>query len=561
MTSSKRRPTIKLRPLAACLAMAFATGDVAASEPWLPVQIRPGHTVESDLWRLAGMPYLQPMSTPLETYRALTARSRSRPSDTGRPKRDATPPTVGAQARPQGSLQVTSCADDGSSGTLRDVVAQAVSGDTVDLTALTCSVITLESGVISTAVDDLTIQGPGAAALTIDGGNQSLVLKHTGAGALTVQGITVIDGNNTKDTGYTAPWVCDYCSYIAAGCVYSSNDLVVKDAVISGCTVEATGSITARGGALYARNHLTVENSTISGNTAVAEWVSMGGGVHGGREVTLTSSKVTGNVLLGPDTISYGAGVAVSCWYLDAHIDIVDSEISGNTATAFSTGGGVFVCGSANISHSTISENLGGLGGGIGQNASEGSLIFVNSTITGNRALDTGGGVASYGFKPHTVSLSNSTVAFNLAGSYLGGGGIQVVPPIDAVINLDSTIVANNGPNGYFAGDIGFYPDLSLVIAGSNNLIGEVSASVQLPVDTLRDDPQLLPLAGNGGLSRTHDLAATSPAIDTGNNLAGLEFDQRGENYLRVSGLAADIGAFEVQQPTDIIFRHGFEDD
>lgn len=568
MTSNRRRSTVRLTPLAACLAMTLGVGHAGASDHWPPVRIRPGHTSQADLWRLAGMPYLASAARskpylPLGAAPGPSPRARRAglPDERSQVRRPS-PASAFQPARPAGTtLPVTSCEDDGSAGTLRDVVAQAVSGDTVDLTALTCSVITLDAGVISTDADDLAIEGPGASALTIDGNKASLILKHTGAGALTVRGLTLANGHNTKDTGYTAPWVCDYCTYIGAGCAYSSNDLVVKDAVVTGCTVAATGDVTARGGALYARNHLTVENSTISGNTVTAEWVSMGGGIHGGREVTLTSSRVTGNALEGAEMVaSYGGGVAVSCWYIDAHIEVAGSEISGNT-TVEGIGGGVFVCGSANFTDTAINENFAGTGGGVGHNASDGSMRFVNSTISGNRALHLGGGVLFQGLYEHTISLANSTVTFNLSGAYLGGGGVHVLPPTDAVVSIESSIVANNGPNGYFAGDIGFYPDLSLVITGSNNLIGEVSNSVQLPADTIRDDPQLLPLADNGGFTQTHAPAPTSPAIDTGNNLAALAFDQRGDGFARVSGTAADIGAFEMQQPSDVIFRHGFEDD
>src|SRR5689334_11115724 len=45
-------------------------------------------------------------------------------------------------------LPVTSCADDGSPGTLRSVAANATLNATIDLTALTCSAITLVNGAI-----------------------------------------------------------------------------------------------------------------------------------------------------------------------------------------------------------------------------------------------------------------------------------------------------------------------------------------------------------------------------------------------------------------------------
>ena len=72
--------------------------------------------------------------------------------------------------------------------------------------------------------------------------------------------------------------------------------------------------------------------------------------------------------------------------------------------------------------------------------------------------------------------------------------------------------------------------------------------------------PQLGPLLDNGGPTRTHALMGTSPAIDAGNTFgAGLSvFDQRGSPFARVSGAAADIGAYEVQQG-DIVFVNGFD--
>jgi hypothetical protein len=75
-----------------------------------------------------------------------------------------------------------------------------------------------------------------------------------------------------------------------------------------------------------------------------------------------------------------------------------------------------------------------------------------------------------------------------------------------------------------------------------------VSSDLATPGDTLTDDPQLQPLAANGGPTLTHALVEGSPALDVGNNTASLSFDQRGDGYARVSGLGTDIGAFEYQR-------------
>ena len=84
-------------------------------------------------------------------------------------------------------------------------------------------------------------------------------------------------------------------------------------------------------------------------------------------------------------------------------------------------------------------------------------------------------------------------------------------------------------------------------------------AAITLPAGTLHSDPMLASfLENNGGPTMTLALNANSPAIDTGNNIAGLVADQRG--YARVSGANADIGAYELQSGGgDEIFGNGFE--
>ena len=88
-----------------------------------------------------------------------------------------------------------------------------------------------------------------------------------------------------------------------------------------------------------------------------------------------------------------------------------------------------------------------------------------------------------------------------------------------------------------------------------------------LPSDTIFSScPQLGQLRDNGGLTQTHALLSRSPAIDTGNNTADLNEDQRGVladpgppyPYPRVLGSHADIGAYEVNQD-DIVFNNDFE--
>jgi hypothetical protein len=66
------------------------------------------------------------------------------------------------------TLHVTNCNDAGS-GSLRAALGQARSGDSVDLTALSCGTISLAIGEPQVPVDDLTLHSLDASALTIAG--------------------------------------------------------------------------------------------------------------------------------------------------------------------------------------------------------------------------------------------------------------------------------------------------------------------------------------------------------------------------------------------------------
>src|SRR5512144_1987242 len=100
-------------------------------------------------------------------------------------------PLLGLVGSACASPLVTSCGDDPADfTTLRHAVLTANPGDTVELSGLQCSKITLTNGAIAVTVDDLKIHGPGAAALAIDGNGAARVFKHTGIGTLILSDLT-----------------------------------------------------------------------------------------------------------------------------------------------------------------------------------------------------------------------------------------------------------------------------------------------------------------------------------------------------------------------------------
>ena len=479
--------------------------------------------------------------------------------------------TFGAGPAVAAVLPVTSCVDDGRAGTLRAAALLAHDGDTIDLTQLTCSTITLENGPIDSSLfgpnplNYLTIVGPGQEALTISGGGASAVFlaggQHFGSGIFTLENLTVAHG----------------AKYDAAACVFAATGgVILNDVTVSDC--HATQSNHVRGGGAVSAYHLYLTDSTISDSsvTAVGQGIATGGGAWA-YTATVVRSTISGNTVSAQGAYAYlryqtsGGGL-----YTRGPLTLIASTISGNAVEATAAGqdangGGIGTRGRLTISGSTFAGNTAdGAGGGLFVGFARYPMHFEaptavliaqsisNSTFTGNSAR-VGGGIATESID---TTLTNSTLAFNDTAV---GGALMIVHGGTAnyaySLDLESTIIAGNatGATPSHAADLATDPRITLTVVGANNLIGAADAAIVLPPDTLHDDPLLLPLADNGGPTWTMALEPASPAIDTGNDVANLATDQRGGGYMRVYGAASDIGAYELQPKPDVIFGNGFD--
>jgi hypothetical protein len=511
--------SLRLKPLAACLAAALAIvpGGALLADPAHPAA-RPQPS--------ANAPKGAQIARWLASSSGLTRKGLSLQQvmdEAVARARAANPPPPD---RPPGITAVTSC-DDSGVGTLRGAVTTAVSGDVIDLTGLSCSTITLASGAINATVDDLTINGPGESALTIDAHTASGVFNHYGAGTIAINGLTITSG---RIAGY---------DYHGGACVLSAGNIAISDSTISNCY---SYTAHAYGGALCAVGTVTLNQSTLSGNTSKGHsyyyyYVGYGWYIIGGA--------------------SRGGGA-----YAGGAFTITNSSISHNSAysTRGSVGGGLFTRASGDtISGSTIDNNSALLGGGIqflGHLSGEpyGATV-VNSTISGNTAQVSAGGVGSY--RMSYLALHNSTVTDNHAeycgGAYVYYGNADLQ---STIIGGNTSVYSHNQFGLYSAADFDvFYSDAT--VSGDHNAI--MTSNAPLPADTISADPRLLPLADNGGPTMTHALDPTSVAIDTGSNPDNLDNDQRGTGFPRVSGAAADIGAYEKSPIADEIFSSGFD--
>jgi hypothetical protein len=430
---------------------------------------------------------------------------------------------------------VTNCDDDssnaghGPAGSLRSAVANADPNiDTIDMSQLSCSVITLTAGPIHIAQNTLTINGPGMDKLTIHG-YYDRVLFHDNTGALYVNDLSMADGVATT-----------YSGTASGGCIYSKATVVLKHVRAETCNTAVLGDGvgTAEGGAIFALAGLDIRYSILTGNNAYAS--------------------------TDPTSKSFGGAAATN-----AGLSTKYSTFSNNYARY---GGGLFGRAGASITSSTISGNTAGeTGGGIevfAANSSGKTTSILNSTISGNSSADINGGVFA---NSATINIRNSTIAFNTAPH--GSIGTKPVAPGLALnaangnitLSLQSSLIANNtfGSTDY---DLSVLTSGHVVtINGYNDLVRNTAAV--MPDGTKNSCPLLGPLRDNGGPTQTHALLSHSPAIDTGTNAVNKAQDQRGLGtdvgppyaYSRISGAAADIGAYEVQQ-NDIIFNTAFGD-
>lgn len=423
----------------------------------------------------------------------------------------------------------------GTIGSLRYAAANAASGDTIDMSTLTCSTISLATGAVFLAQASVTLNGPGKAALTLSGSSDR-VLRHIGSGTLSVNDLSVANGYLHPALGVSA----------SGGCIASNGVVNLSRVAVHSCRAEAVqGAV--RGGGIYAYAGVFAKYSDITGNVAS----NSGANVNGG----------------GGGIFTYGYAV------------LANSTASGNSAQTGS-GGGVRAFGNMVAIASTVSGNTAMIGGGLyanpALNSQSATFELLNSTVSGNLAtLRVGGAFTNAG----TIHVYNSTVAFNTAGSATGYGSRHYAPgltisdagadPINSTfkaVTLQSSVFSNNTyGTPAVQDDIGvakFTPQSTngTPTSGGNNLAFATQWIGLEPTATTDVCPQLRPLRDNGGPTQTHALYGGSPAIDAGNTFAtGLSsFDQRGAPFARVSGAAADIGAYEVQQG-DGIFDNGFD--
>jgi hypothetical protein len=289
-------------------------------------------------------------------------------------------------------------------------------------------------------------------------------------------------------------------------------------------TVNVGGIREAFGGAVFVANNGSMTDDTVTGNSAAGG----GGGVESGGGLTVSDSTFMSNTAGGFG----GGGVLIASILSPVSVPgtIRDSAFVANSATGGS-GGAIVLGGGGTLTNDTLTGNSAPNGsaienglifieGGISIEANSSDSLLVADTIDGNHATSAHG-AALFGSNLHTTNGKSSqiTAQDTIVASNLNSGG--------GIANCDAHVVATDrsleGPAG--ASSCGF--DLSSA------------------------DPQLQPLADNGGPTPTQALAAGSSALDVIPVASCMtSSDQRGQARPDNSETSCDVGAFEFQDPS-----------
>lgn len=285
---------------------------------------------------------------------------------------------------------------------------------------------------------------------------------------------------------------------------------------------------------------LTAGIQRISGITFTGGNDTANGGGGGGGAISAAGGSVSIINCAFVSNVSAVGGGAIINYY---NLSVTGSSFSGNSgpwggAIANATDGS-FALESTVVTNSTFSGNSGTQGGG-GIYNSNGLLTLKNCTITGNNS-PVGSGILTYGDLYTRTDAGNTLIAGNTGSADVSRAGTSGT----AFLSLGGNLIGNTGTITDFT--------------ATGDQVGTSASPI---------NPNVGPLADNGGATLTHALLPGSPALNGGLvanipadtlDLDGdtdatepIPYDQRGTGFIRSVG-TPDIGAFELQKGISIV--------
>ena len=281
----------------------------------------------------------------------------------------------------------------------------------------------------------LTIAGPGATLVNVNGNSHRLFYINSGAN-LSLNGLTLSNGSAND-----------------GGAIYNAGTLTLTDSTLS-------NNAASSGGAIYNAGRLTVTDSTVSSNSASGN----GGGIFGASSYTLT---ITDSTLSGNSAAGDGGGININS--SGGSLTVINSTLYGNSAGGI--GGGINYSGeeteTLRVINSTLSGNSANFGGGINRNnPDEINQFILNNSIIANNNGGNCGDVGGVGFESYNTLFGDDScdVSGGSDGNLVGdpqlsaladnGGATQTMAlqPGSPAINAGSNALAvdaNGNPLSY----------------------------------------------------------------------------------------------------------------
>lgn len=503
-----------------------------------------------------------------------------------------------AQASPRLTIFTVSNTNDSGPGSLRQAILDANANTGADVIQITAIGTVALLSPLPAIIDPVTIQGPGAALLRIDGQDLYRVFD-IGSVAVTLADLTVQrgqvsgvsdDGAGIRSSGALTLTNVDVLSNTAAddgAGVYGSGPVTLINGLF-----QNNRSTTGNGGALFSNNSLSVNSTRFVSNTARGD---------GGAIFALVRLSVTNGLFQANEC------TAISCdggaLFVFSQAAFSDTSFISNTAqdqggavsapgvvsltgglfqgnrSVFGTGGGLFAPGVTDISGTQFRSNMA---------RSNGGGVYANTALTVTHALfqdnqsthGQGGGLAANGrltvsdtqFLRNTAQqggglqytlgdgqITNGLFAGNVATTTLGtaillnsagrvdlvhltiahptSGSGSAIEVLTGTVGLTNTIIASHTVGINNSGGI-VSQDYNLFFANGSNSQGVISGGL----NTITGDPAFIDPGGDN-----YHLGAGSAAIDAGTD-AGVTTDFDGE--LRPQGTGFDIGYDEVPLAT-----------
>ena len=443
---------------------------------------------------------------------------------------------------------------DNGTGSLRDRIAQANTATGAP------HVVNFQPGLTGTIAlnspirisNSMTISGPGAAVLTIDGQDATRLfdVRRTSGNprSVVINGLTMTRG--LADEG---------------GAIYAfDEDLSV------GSSIFRFNSASQRGGAIFAAEaDLTLDAVSMLANTVPSTGQGSGGGIYfSAGTLTVARSVIAQN------TANFGAGLRITS--PRANAVITDSLIEDNIAAH--TGGAIYagtmtsfrMSGSAMVANSTGEPQGGGIYFNGSSDAAAPTSVIENSTFSGKVTRHQSGQGSALSVSGGRLLVRNSTFAFNkCAPTLTPTAGVKAgaiwVDSTNTTVTLESTLFgANTQGVGSVSADLSHVSTSTSspgIVNAFDSLFATMPGAAEINGSNVRNqfatDALLKPLTtlDGGGFVPVHPVSRLSPAIDRGSNSGGLTWDQRGNGFVRAWTDARyrndpvfskpDIGAYE----------------